>query len=55
MINYHSKLFKFSKVVKAPTVYGNGFPLPGIFSLVDIKYHINGLVKLKNELIEIEV
>jgi hypothetical protein len=54
MINYNNSLFRDGKVVAVPSVYINGYLIPDIYSLDDIRYHICELEKMKNEIVEIE-
>lgn len=55
MITYNSTLFRLGEIVKVPSTYVNGYPLPDIYSLEDLSYLINELGQLKNELNEIDV
>ena len=55
MIKYNSLLFSSGKVTAVPSVYVNGYPLPGTYSMDDIRYHISELEKMQPILIKIEV
>ena len=55
MMEYNSFLFSNGKVTGVPSVYINGYPLPGTYSLDDIRYHISELEKMKLILNGIEV
>lgn len=55
IINENNLLFRQSKVKRVPAIYVNGFHLPDIYSLEDIRYHIPELEKRKNKLTEIKV
>lgn len=55
MMNYNSSLFDTGKVTAVPSVYVNGYPLPGTYTLDDLRYHISELEYMQPLLNEIEV
>ena len=55
MMGYNSLLFSTGKVSAVPSVYVNGYPLPGTYSLDDIRYHISELNEIQPKLNDIEV
>jgi hypothetical protein len=55
MMKYNTLLFSTGKVTSVPSVYINGYPLPGTYSLDDIRYHISELEKMQLVLNVIEV
>jgi len=55
MMDYNSMLFSTGKIKGVPSVFVNGFPLPGTYDLGDIGYHINELEKMRKIANEIEV
>jgi len=55
MSTYNQRLFQTGNINKVPTVLVNGFNLPAIYSLEDIRYHINVLATMTEEQVNMEV
>lgn len=47
MIRYNAMIFQIGEITKVPLIYINGFPLPSIYSVEEISYHIPELIKTK--------
>lgn len=52
MISCNKKLFMIGNVRKVPSVFINGFPLPPIYSLDDIRFHLDTLKEMNKESVE---
>jgi uncharacterized membrane protein len=51
----NAKLFLTGRVNKVPAIYVNGYPLPEIYSIVDIGFHLPEIINFKYEAIDIKV
>jgi hypothetical protein len=50
MINQNAKLLYLGKITKFPSIFINGFPLPSIYSIEEIRHHIPSLILIKQDL-----
>jgi hypothetical protein len=55
MMEYHSMLFNSGKIAHVPSVYVNGYSLPEMYELEDVKFFIDYLGKPIKEIKKVEV
>jgi protein-disulfide isomerase len=48
-IEYNSSLFRIAEIVSVPSVYVDGYPLPSIYSIEDIKYYKSQFEKIRKQ------